>query len=52
MSDMAHGGESSHKVFTNWVFVVLLQSNANDGIIRKNDLEGFTCYVWTVRAYQ
>ncbi len=52
MSDMAHGWESSHKVFTNWVVVVLLQSNANDGCIRKTDIAGLTYCIWTARVYQ
>ena len=52
MSDMAHEQESSHKVFTNWVVVVLLQSNANDGSIRKTDIAGFMCCIWTARIYQ
>ena len=52
MSDMAYEWESSHKVFTNWVVVVLLQSNANDGSIRKTDIAGLTSCIWTARIYQ
>lgn len=52
MSDMAHEWESSHKVFTNLVIVVLLQSNANDGSIRKTDIAGLMCCIWTARIYQ
>lgn len=52
MSDMAYEWESNHKVFTNWVVVVLLQSNANDESIRKTDIAGFMCCIWTARVYQ
>ena len=49
---MAHEWELSHKIFTNFVIVVLLLGNADDGNIRKTDIAGLMCCIWTARIYQ